>query len=134
MFSCFMSAARAELWRAGAAAPKLRSLDPQQTSFTAVLATTGPSLLNHGSYIAVGVSYLLWTGNSAVGACGDEHSSRRWFDVTCCGTRYLRSNSRYLHATTSPTFSQMSFLDSNVETRTPPMPHLLLNSCNSLFF
>ena len=54
----FISAAGTELWRAGAAAPELRNLDGQQTSSTAVLATTGPNLFNYGSSaIAIGMSH-----------------------------------------------------------------------------
>ena len=45
----FISAAGAELSRAAAVAPELRNLDRQQTSSTAVLATTDPNLLNYGS-------------------------------------------------------------------------------------
>ena len=62
MLPCLIHAG-AGLRKVGAAAPQLRNLDRQQTSSTAVLATTGPNLLNHGSLaVTIGLSHRYFGG------------------------------------------------------------------------
>ena len=92
-----ISAAGEEVSRVTAVPPGLRNMGQRQQTSTAVLVTTDPNLLVHGSpAVASGMSYyLLWTRYS--GSWGLWRRTRQWMFAVgvpilrtvdrCCGAR-----------------------------------------------
>ena len=71
-----ISAAGEELSRVVAVAPELRNISQRQQASTAVLVTTDPNLLIHGSpAVASGMSYCCGPAIQEVGVCVGEHTS-----------------------------------------------------------